>query len=198
MKRAVYFFLLSILLLTACSKTIQEEQPIIRLPADSIEQEKKETYVTLEKITLRNEDVISKPYFFRDGITDGKEASYSDKGITACISLEKADVYSPSDLLENGKEKALDAIKKHAGYTGDITLNESGYLTEISYIKEVNVEQKDKTICYRYPCKYILKVQPLVDGNFLMISLEVDNEESDQMTQELLKEFLDAYGITFI
>lgn len=197
MKKAMYFLLLSALILSGCSKPVKEEQHMIRLPAETAEQEKTAEYVYLEKMELRNEDVIARPYFFIDGNVNGNQVSYSGFGLTANLSLLKANTINLSSRLSEEKEIAMESITSQSNVIGEIETKEKTSMIEISYLKEITGEEDDKTVSYRYPCKWIIWTDTLADGNYLLISLAIDNEKADQMTENLLMEFLDAYGISF-
>lgn len=198
MKRAAYVFLLSVFMITSCSKPVNEEQPTIRLPAETAEEKDMKVYDYLQKTELRNNDVIARPYFFKEGTVDDNQASYSEYGITAEISLQKADTTDITVLLEEKRDAALQKIKEQISVeSSEIDVREEDRMIEISYMKEITQEEKDKRISYQYPCKCIIKADALADGNYLLIFLEIDNEETVQMTEILLQEFLDAHGITF-
>lgn len=198
MKKAVYFFLLSVFLLTGCSKPIKEEQRMIRLPAETAEEEARKIYSYLQKVELRNEDIIARPYFFIEGRVEGNQAMYKKDGISAEIFLLNPDTPDITSTLKECKDKTLERLKEETSVLSSmISVNEDPDLVEISYVKEVTHEEEDKVISYRYPCKSVFKMETLADGSYLLLSLAIDNEETVQMTEILLAEFLDAYSISF-
>lgn len=197
MKKGIFVLLLFLLLLCSCSKEITEEPVSVRLPADTVTQTEKKEYQYLEKKELRNEDIISRPYFFKDGNTDGAQAEYEGNGITASLRLIKADTTESEDILQQEMDAVAEELSAYEPVVGDVISGDGYRISTISYVKQVNEKEGKKVSLYQYPCKVIFKMETLADGSFLLMSLLVDNETATGETEALLSEFLDAYDITF-
>lgn len=196
MKKAVSASLFMAALMISCAKPIGEETKQIRLPAEMAEASETSVYSHLKKVELRDGDILSRCYFFEDGEVEGEQAVYKSGGIEAAVRLVRGDEGNTESLVEDRMDDVCKRLKSIDSQESSMETGSGYSMGKISYVKQKIKSDPDKTVTIMYPCMYIVKLEEKPDGNYLLMELEIDNEQTDDGTNELLDEFLMAYGIT--
>lgn len=186
----ISFILLSISFLTACSSDATED--FLPMEGQSlepyVESGSDEAYVYLEKVPLATDHAYMVVYAMEGYEGDQTEVSCEGHGISLSVEiLDSSEQIDEGSLMEELTDTVLEGLTDTAPSVSEIIEGDSCLVREINWqVLEGNVV---------YPCIAYMKADDLGEGNLLATVITVDNQSTDEESEAVLKEVLDAYGI---
>lgn len=155
-----------------------------------VNDEKENEY--LEDVSFKNEkEFVKLPVLINSTVTDEKEATGSNAGVSLRVKMHSAENNSLGTLMSKTYQQEKEAIEKDGGKVSSDPVYIEGdnyYILQQSFTKTVDDLE--------YPCLLIIKFDTLSMGGFVETTIVTDNTATDETSHAVLEEILDAYNIS--
>ena len=177
--------------ISGCGKETSKEASESGLTLESYVNDEKENEY-LEDVSFKNEkEFVKLPVLINSMLTDEKEATGSNAGVSLRVKMHSAENNSLGTLMSKTYQQEKEAIEKDGGKVSSDPVYIEGdnyYILQQSFTKTVDDLE--------YPCLLIIKFDTLSMGGFVETTIVTDNTATDETSHAVLEEILDAYNIS--